>query len=167
MPNENEILSALENAAQATPIPRSEKPEIKATPLDALSKALAPQEILLPFKNPSGGDDIIIVLKPLSPGEKFEIIETIYSENANIDAIPEESVSLQNSSELAKILKDHYELAIDVAFRSIVDPPGITIELLREWDDAYIGRIFSVLVHEVAGASPASRFPEKGEESGE
>ena len=163
MPSENEILSALENAEQATPIPRSEKSEIKATPLDALSKALAPQEILLPFKNPSGGDDVIIALKPLSPGKRFEILETIYSDNilGVVDANPNVDAEVQDSTEAMKALKDHYELALDLAQRQISDPPGITLEILREWDDAYIGRIFSVLVFEVAANSAANRFREE------
>ena len=165
---ENEILSAVETAQQAKAVPKRKDSERKATSLDALSQAFAPQDIEIIFPHPRGGEDIVIMVKPLLPGERFEIFETMYGneviQSLNLSAGMDDETAinefLKDPVKVQKAFKENYEIALDVCQRCIVDPSGITADVLRGWDEVFVKRIFDIVIAEREAASPAARFPQ-------
>ena len=164
-------LDALENANAAKVMPRPSQNSIKATSLDELSMALKRQDILVVFKNPTGGDDINIFLKPLEPGEQFDILDSLLSTNVTDALVPEGQPQDDNDIEAVKKQTtealNQYERGLEVLQRCIIDPPGVTVDILRGWDEAYIFRMVNALLGDARAKSPAARFPEKDNPPGE
>ena len=158
---DEKMLDALSIAQEAKITPRQSHPDVKATPLDALSKAFRRDEIVVTFQNPDpDGEDINIILEPLEPGEQFEILDSLLSSNV-AEALQEGEINEETAVEDTQSLLKQYEQALDVLQRCIKEPVGITLEILRGWDEAYIFKLFSALVVESRASSPAARFPEK------
>jgi len=166
----DKVFTAIESAEQAEVTAKRSRPEVKATSLDALSKSFVRDEIVITFKNPTGGDDLHITVRRLTPGERFEVFDSIFSNDAikslNLTANEEKNIDklLNDPMEFRRLMKDQYELALDVVQRCIVEPAGVTLEILQGWDEVYVARIFNVVISE---ANAVSRFPEENNGAGE
>ena len=162
-----DALDALETARAARVMPRPSQNNVKATSLDELSRALKRQDILVVFPNPTGGDDINIFLSPLEPGEQFDILESMLSPNVTAALDEANSPDVDSVRNAAAELRAEYERGLEILERSIIEPAGVTVDILRGWDQAYIGRLVNALLGDARSNSPAARFPEEDSPAGE
>jgi len=161
----DKFLSAIETAQQSSVSLKSDNPEIKASSLDALSKAFDREEIVVTFPNPSGGNEVQMIFRPLEPAEQFEVMGSLLSENAA--AVLEQNPNANINVDFGQLQREQYEMGLEIIQRCMIDPPNITLEILRKWHVVYINRILDDLIAGSRRNTPAARFPEDDNSAGE
>ena len=147
--------------------------------LDALDAALAADNIVVRFENPSGGDPINFELRHMTPGE-FAIYyqtllgHTLLAANANPtgDAQTVSEMSEIDSEEAQRVqdelrVKKYDTRLLNILEGCLQNPPGITAERMRKWDAFYIMSLHNALLGGSRPSKSVAGFSELDNAGGE
>ena len=134
------------------------------------------EEKIIEFENPRGGEPIVFLVRPLTPGEFAMVFGTLFGKSAMQVAIDSAKENGQENSEEANAdlieqhIRDNYteqeieekwlERQIQTIQLGVIRAKGLTYERIVRWDRFYIDTLYEAINGGITANDSASQFPE-------